>query len=409
MPNINLVQTITTSTDNKSYFVMSDNGLVRRFKVEDFVTELQQNGLNVSRTDQNLFTSTNVTFRSVTLVDMASRVNGGENKHGFSSNAYHGAGTGIQQNDLLGTFKFGGFDGRNNTILDNDISTAGIYSIATENWNYSGSTSTHAGTGMLFYHQPVNTQLSTGSRVVFLLSGSTGTTSSQAISLLRMGTVTLAPFTTATSSSGTINYSTPGRTEIDILNSKVYQVGIPAEDTSTVNVTWLGTNIYTFISGRHHTFPGYRQPVKQGDTLGAIEFKGITTSSSNQGVLTASIRAHATADYSPSVQGSGIHFRTVSSATSQLVLSLDMQPERTSYASDSHVFTDSIYENSFTIREGILYFKDGSIQNSAYPGFTSVPAYSTSTGVIGQIAHDADYIYICIERNRWKRIIALDF
>jgi len=407
MPNINLVQTISTSTDNKSYFVMSDNGLVRRFKVEDFVTELQQTILDVARTDQNLFTTTDVTFRSVTLVDTAGRINGGESKHGFALNAYHGTGTNIQTNDLLGTIRFGGFDGRNNTILDNDISPAGISGVAFENWNYSGSTTTNAGTGMLFYHQPVNTRLSTSSRVTFLLASSTSTsTSSQSTSLLRLGTVTIAPFSTSTSANGTTEFSTPARTDINILASRVYQVGIPVEDTSTVNTTWLGTNVYSFVSGRYHTYPGYRQHIQQGDTLGTIEFRGVTTG--NQNALTGSISAHATSNYN-TARGSGMRFVTMSSATSQLVTSINLQQEGSTYLSDSHTFSDSINENPLTIREGFIYFSDGSGQHTAYPGFTSVPAHSTSTGVIGQMAHDSDYIYICIEQNRWKRILALDF
>lgn len=411
MPNINLVQTISTSTSNRSYFVMSDNGLVRRFKVEDFVTELQQEILDVARTDQNLFKTSDVIFKSVSLLDRATVSNSGETEHGLSSNAYHGSGTAIQQLDLIGSYRFGGYDGRNNTILDNAISTAGINAIATENWNYSGSTSTNAGTGLIFYHQPVNTQLSTSSRVSFLsvYSVPSITTATPSISVMKLGTVQQSAYNTLISADSSATFSTHGRTDISVINSRMYQVGIPAEDTSTVNLSWLGTNAYTFVSGRSHTFSGYTQPIKQGDTLGSIVFKGITTSSNNQGVLTALIRAHATTDYSTSTQGSGMHFRTVSSSTSQLVTCLDIQPEGNIYASDYHRFVDSTYQNSLTIREGFIYFNDGSAQNTAYPGFTSVPAHSTSTGSIGQIAHDTDYIYLCIEQNRWKRILALDF
>ena len=99
----------------------------------------------------------------------------------------------------------------------------------------------------------------------------------------------------------------------------------------------------------------------------------------------------------------------MSSGTSQLVTSLEIQPEGSSYASDYHKFVDSTYQNPLTIREGFIYFKDGSGQDTAYPGFTSVPPSSNSTGTIGQMAHDGSYIYICIEQNRWKRILALDF
>ena len=67
MPNINLLQTITTATDNQAYFIVSNNGLVRRFKFENFVTQLQQNIPDANRTDQNLFTNSNVAFATATI------------------------------------------------------------------------------------------------------------------------------------------------------------------------------------------------------------------------------------------------------------------------------------------------------------------------------------------------------
>ena len=54
MPNINLLQTITTASSNQAYFIVSNDGLVRRFKFENFVTQLQQNITGANRTDQNL-------------------------------------------------------------------------------------------------------------------------------------------------------------------------------------------------------------------------------------------------------------------------------------------------------------------------------------------------------------------
>jgi len=40
------------------------------------------------------------------------------------------------------------------------------------------------------------------------------------------------------------------------------------------------------------------------------------------------------------------------------------------------------------------------------PSFTSVsvPASSTSTGVVGQVSADSTYIYICVATNTWRRI-----
>ena len=67
MPNINLLQAITTATEDNAYFIVSNNSLVRRFKFENFVTQLQQNITGANRTDQNLFTNSNVAFATATI------------------------------------------------------------------------------------------------------------------------------------------------------------------------------------------------------------------------------------------------------------------------------------------------------------------------------------------------------
>ena len=44
----------------------------------------------------------------------------------------------------------------------------------------------------------------------------------------------------------------------------------------------------------------------------------------------------------------------------------------------------------------------GSLMNSGW-NTTTVPASSTATGTEGQIAWDADYVYVCTATNTWKR------
>lgn len=36
--------------------------------------------------------------------------------------------------------------------------------------------------------------------------------------------------------------------------------------------------------------------------------------------------------------------------------------------------------------------------------FVNVPSTSTSSGLTGQVAKDADYLYVCVSTNSWKRI-----
>ena len=37
-------------------------------------------------------------------------------------------------------------------------------------------------------------------------------------------------------------------------------------------------------------------------------------------------------------------------------------------------------------------------------GGVAAPASSTSTGIAGQIAYDANFLYICIGTNLWRRV-----
>jgi hypothetical protein len=39
----------------------------------------------------------------------------------------------------------------------------------------------------------------------------------------------------------------------------------------------------------------------------------------------------------------------------------------------------------------------------------AAPATSTSTGVVGDVRMDSDYIYVCTATNTWKRIALSSF
>lgn len=410
MPNINLLQTITTTTDNNSYFIVSDSGLARRFKYDNLVNQIRSSIPDSNRTDQNLFTTDDVTFRSVTTYDYAATANSTEIRHGFQSIGYHPGGTALEQRDIIGSLRFGGFDGNNNTILDNNLSTAGLLAFAAENWQNVGAKTSHAGTGISIYCQPTNTELTTSSRATVFSVSSTGTNASQAVMFVRLGNVPTEPHVITTASNGIATFTGPGRADVAFVNSRITQVGLPQEDPSPVNITLPGTNYYTFLTGRHHTYNGYKEPLKHDDTLGIMQFRGINTTTNDTGITVALIRAHTTCDYSSDNHGAGIHIRTMSSGTNaQLITSLDIQPEGHLHVSDFHKFYNRDYTNPLTITNGTIVFDNGSVQSTAYQGFTSVPASSSSAGITGQMACDSTYFYICIGTNQWKRIAASDF
>ena len=41
---------------------------------------------------------------------------------------------------------------------------------------------------------------------------------------------------------------------------------------------------------------------------------------------------------------------------------------------------------------------------STAPALVGPPASATATGTVGQISWDANYIYVCVNTNTWKRV-----
>lgn len=41
--------------------------------------------------------------------------------------------------------------------------------------------------------------------------------------------------------------------------------------------------------------------------------------------------------------------------------------------------------------------------------WVAAPATSSATGTAGQIAYDADYFYVCVATNSWKRVPISDW
>ncbi len=410
MPNINLLQTITTASNTDGYFIMSNNGLARRFRYNDLVTQLQQTGLN--RTNQDLYNTSEVTFKSVTIQDSASSAGDLETQHGFQTNYRNANGGAILAGDFVGSLRFGGYDGNNNTLLDNAVSVAGVTSISLENWDFEGNQTTAAGTGISLYHQPVNTQLTTSTKITAFSALSTATsTLSQAISVIRIGSATTNPLVVTTSSNGLATFIGPGRTDLFFSTARVHQSGVTSHDTAPVNSTITGTNSYMFITSRYSNSPGLRQPLKNGDDLGVFLVRATTTpNSATFGEEVAGMGFDATSDYTPTVHGSLFYVRTCSTATDATpIRSFVSSPEVSSYSSNVHTFTDATFGNPLVISSGTVVFGDSTVQNTAYPGFTSVPPSSNSTGTPGQMAHDNTYFYICVATNQWKRILAADF
>jgi hypothetical protein len=88
------------------------------------------------------------------------------------------------------------------------------------------------------------------------------------------------------------------------------------------------------------------------------------------------------------------------------VLSIDRVNDSTGFYMDKTVvqmYTSS-YVQIVTDTDGVGYVwnfnKDGT---TTLPINAYVPATSTSTGTIGQVAWNSNYIYVCVNTNTWKR------
>jgi hypothetical protein len=411
MPNINLLQTINTASNTDGYFIMSNNGLARRFRYNDLVSQLRQTDL--SRTNQDLYTYSQTTFKSVTLQDSASSLGGdSETQHGIQSNYRNVNGGAIQAGDFIGAIRFGGYDGNNNTLLDNGLASAGVTAVATENWASNGNRTIAAGSGVSLFHQPVNTQLTTSTRVTSFSVLSTATSANaQAVSIVRIGSATTNPLVVTTSSNGLATFIGPGRADLFFSTARLHQSGVTSHDTAPINSTITGTNSFMFVTSRYSTAPGLRQPLKNGDDLAVFLVRAATSPNTiTFGEEVAGMGFDATSDYTPPVHGSLFYVRTCSTATNAVpIRTFVSSPEVSRYASNLHIFTNQNSGNALVIDNGTLVFGDSTVQNTAYPGFTTVPSSSNSPGTPGQMAHDSTYFYICVATNQWKRILAADF
>jgi hypothetical protein len=49
-------------------------------------------------------------------------------------------------------------------------------------------------------------------------------------------------------------------------------------------------------------------------------------------------------------------------------------------------------------------FNDLANRPPTAPALATIPASATATGTTGQISFDANYLYICVATNTWKRV-----
>jgi hypothetical protein len=139
------------------------------------------------------------------------------------------------------------------------------------------------------------------------------------------------------------------------------------------NTTLLNTTDFTFVGGRKSGVSGRRNSIKNDDAVGRILFHGQTANSqTGNGSRTARIDVRAIEDFTGSVRGSKMQFRTVNSGTNTESPRLELKDRSNIHYSDSHQ----------------LYSADGNTQFASFadqnivlgrPTSSAIATFNTST------------------------------
>lgn len=427
MPKINLLTSINTATSS-TFVVVSDNGFARRVSFNNFSNSVASTFvLGNARTDQNLYTTSSINFHRVDLIGATTATGYANSLIGFSTQYSHLDGTAIKNNDIIGALRFGGYDGN---ILRED--SFQLSASASEDWqNISLSTTTNFGSSWELSFQAAGIRLTTSSSMTMLYgyTDTLPTSLSPPILGLSIGSAANGATPTLIKSDGSATYTGHGRTELGFVHTSIQQAGVTGTDPSPDNPTLLNTNRYTFQTSRKSAVPERRLPLLSNDIIGRFDFRGTDNASSHSDGLGASIYVHAIENFTTSTHGTAITLQTTNSGSSDdPVRRAYLSSNSNIYTSNRHTFEDSIlpatnmmdisttgttffnglWKFSSTSTGGVT-FPDGSVQSTAFSVLTFPPLTSNSTGTVGQIAHDAGYVYMCVGTNLWKRFAATTF
>jgi len=60
-------------------------------------------------------------------------------------------------------------------------------------------------------------------------------------------------------------------------------------------------------------------------------------------------------------------------------------------------------EPHYTTDTGVLYIFNGT-ENVAINAYERTPSSASDTGIKGEVCYDADYLYLCVATDTWKRV-----
>ena len=268
----------------------------------------------------------------------ASNTNANPNIRIENSFGTNSAPTTVTANQNLGGIIVGGYDGRN-WPADYSMSNNFLGWYATETMTNDGSTSTlAAGSGFNIYVQPAWTRPGINqSRQRFIVTSWSTSTTAPSINNIVMGAGVDTTNTSVSLNGNT--YIGPGRANMQFINSNVYQVGVPFQDTAPDNTTLNSTNIYTFVAGRRSGTTGRRDAIQSGDNLGGFNWNGQTANNGTQfGSQSAVFVCDALENFSSTVRGSRLRMQTTNSGTNILSTRFALTDQQNQYGSQLHTF-----------------------------------------------------------------------
>lgn len=184
------------------------------------------------------------------------------------------------------------------------------------------------------------------------------------------------------------------------------------------NNKWGAQRVYVFSSGAVKIQFAQYEYLSAADALASVNSEGFITEPSilANGLLIGYIVVEKS---QPSLINatfaSAGKFSNSSSNVSGSLTTLQQ-----AYDNSNPIITTNTTEGEFIIKRGstadtdkVLCITDGSDKdilcaygNKVTIASATIPSSSTSVGIVGTIAYDASYLYICIATNTWRRITA---
>jgi hypothetical protein len=292
----------------------------------------------------------------------------------------------VLNGDTLGGFSVGGYDGTK-WSSDRDFNTGEMIFRAAENWSGDATTATNAGTMWYLRSQIPGVPLAspaTGYNQTHMFQyWTTYGTGPVVSSNLGFGGGSDGTNPTVRKSDGT-SYLGYGSTNLYFVNSKFNIYGTVREDSAPDNESLPDSSKITLVGNRGSGVYARRRAVIANDTLGRLEFHG------NDGSSTTSSGSHggelayrALDNFSTVAHGTKIVLTSINGGTTTESNRLELKNTENIYSSDSHKFKSADSNSNFvTITSSSFVVTSVRAVRGTVPAGFSPMYYNTSTGEI---------------------------